>query len=74
MTEPDDSADTRCCGCLAYHPVHNDHTKEQHTDCGWGYSGPCGGCDRCISAQIDHYAKRRRERTAEHRHTEEETP
>lgn len=53
------------CGCLAYDPVHNDHTEDGHTDCGWGYSGPCGGCDSCISAQVDYFQRRRAADTKE---------
>ena len=53
MTEP-----LKPCGCLAYDPVENGHTEDEHTSCGGSlHDGvvPCGGCDSCISAQVSYY-------------------
>ena len=43
------------CRCSAWDPVENDHTVSEHSDCyGSLHNGvtPCGGCDSCISAQV----------------------
>ncbi len=32
------------------------------SDCGWGWDGPCGGCARCMTAQMSYYLRREEER------------
>lgn len=46
------------CGCSAEFRIkYGDHAHDPADcplaeDCGWGWNGPCGGCDRCIIAQV----------------------
>ena len=53
------------CPCNAWDITMNPHTKEEHKSCGSNLFGDgyCGGCDTCMSMQIDYYKMLEREKS-----------